>query len=303
MDRPPSRVQLGRTLLSTFRRNVRLSRARRERARPHVAHSAIIWKCQEPASCFRKSVLKGETMNHTVSDDQDDHMLLHRHEGSDAQAGLPARWNTQAPHLTALEALEQYDWSVFPLDQEKKPPRIGGMHPDGTPRRLSWHAYQTQRASKASLLAWARHYASPAWAVITGALSGVIVLDFDGGEGTRLLHQLGLAPHVRTGSGGYHIYFAHPRWPVRTLNGKSARELGQRWPGLDIRADGGYAAFCGRNERGPYVWLREPIPDELGLLPPELRHFLDLPVVPEVMAEYARRVPATNARGQLEAYS
>ncbi len=236
-------------------------------------------------------------MNHTVSDDQDDHMLLHRHEGSDAQAGLPARWNTQAPHLTALEALEQYDWSVFPLDQEKKPPRIGGMHPDGTPRRLSWHAYQTQRASKASLLAWARHYASPAWAVITGALSGVIVLDFDGGEGTRLLHQLGLAPHVRTGSGGYHIYFAHPRWPVRTLNGKSARELGQRWPGLDIRAVGGYAAFCGRNEVGRYEWLRAPQLEPLETLPDDLRRLLGLLHAPDPMST-TRHVPSETALQQ-----
>jgi P4 family phage/plasmid primase-like protien len=257
-------------------------------------------------------------MNRTVSGDQDDHKLPHGHEGSDAQAGLPcsgdsqawqrgndrggqadllARWNTQAPHLTALEAFEQYGWSVFPLDQEKKPPQSGRMHPNGTPGRLSWYAYQTQRASKATLLAWARQYAPPAWAVITGGLSGLIVLDFDGSEGTRLLRQLGLAPHVRTGSGGYHIYFVHPGWPVKTLNGKSASELGQRWPGLDIRADGGYAAFCGHNARGRYEWLRAPLLESVEKLPKDLRRFLDLLHAPDPMST-TRHTPAETALQQ-----
>ena len=96
------------------------------------------------------------------------------------------------------------------------------------------------------------------------------------GKGARLLRQLGLAPHVRTGSGGYHIYFAHPGWPVKTLNGKSASELGHRWPGLDIRADGGYAAFCGHNTRGRYEWLRLPLLEPTEKLPDDLRRALGL---------------------------
>jgi hypothetical protein len=241
-------------------------------------------------------------MNRMVSDDQDNHLLHYRHEGSNAQADLAGRgdsrasqrgnesggqadllrrWNTQAPYLTALEALEHYGWSVFPLDQEKNPPQIDGRHPDGMPRRLAWRAHQTQRTSKATLLAWARQYAPPAWAVITGSLSGVIALNFEGSEGTRFLHQLGLAPHVRTASGGYHVYFAHPGWPVKTLNGKSDRELGQRWPGLDIRADGGYAAFCGQNGRGRYEWLRAPVLEHAERLPDDLRRFLGLLHAPE----------------------
>ena len=257
-------------------------------------------------------------MNRTIPGDEDHHVLPHRHTGSpahaelssrgdslesqpgnesDGQADLLGRWNTQAPHLTALEALEQYGWSVFPLDREKNPPRTGGMHPDGTPKRLAWHTYQTQRVSKGVLLAWARHYTPSAWAVITGVLSGVIVLDFDGSEGTQLLHQLDLSPHVCTGSGGYHVYFAHPGWPVKTLNGKAARELGQRWPGLDIRADGGYAAFCGRNEQGCYMWLRAPMLEPVERLPYDLRRFLGLLHAPEPMHS-SRHTPTETASRQ-----
>jgi putative DNA primase/helicase len=253
-------------------------------------------------------------MNRTLPGDENHHALPDRHKESpvhaersgtgDSQAAQPeneaggqanllSRWNTQAPHLTALEALEQYGWSVFPLDREKNPPGTGGRHPDGTPKRLAWHAYQTQRVNKGVLLTWATHYTPSAWAVITGALSGVIVLDFDGNEGVQLLHQLGLSPHVRTGSGGYHVYFAHPGWPVKTLNGKSARELGQRWPGLDIRADGGYAAFCGRNERGHYMWLRAPVLESVEKLPLDLRRFLGLLYAPEPVRASRHRPPET----------
>jgi putative DNA primase/helicase len=274
------------------------------------------------------------------------------------------RWNEQAPHLTAIEALERYQWSVFPLDQHKSPSQTGGSYPDGTPKRLSWKPYQSRRASKDIVLTWAQRYHPCAWAVITGALSGVIVLDFDGSAGKRQLDLLGLTAHVHTGSGGYHVYFKYPGQFVKTLNGTSKRELGQRWPGLDIRGDGGYAAFCGRNEQGPYRWLCDPILEDVNRLPYELRALLgllhepqevslstpnaqemgphhqwdlraqqllndalmrsgvegrnnvgfwlacelrDLPLAETdarvIMGEYARCVPATNAKGQTEVYS
>lgn len=208
--------------------------------------------------------------------DNHDPQIEQRASKERQQGGVAERWNTQKPYLTALEAIERYGWSVFPLDQSKQPPAIGGSHPNGTPKRLAWRTYQTQRASRNTLLTWTRRYTPSAWAVITGAGSGIIVLDFDGSEGKRLLDRLGLSPHVQTGSGGYHVYFAHPGWHVKTLNGKASRELGQRWAGLDIRADGGYAAFCGRNIQGSYIWLREPILEPLDRLPADLRHFFGL---------------------------
>ena len=178
-----------------------------------------------------------------------------------------SRWNEQASHLTALEALEDYHWSVFPLDQQKQPVQTGGSYPDGTPKRLSWKSYQHHCASKDMVLTWEHRYHPSAWAVITGALSGVIVLDFDGNAGKRQLERLGLTAHVQTGSGGYHVYFQHPGQFVKTLNGKSKQELGQHWPGLDIRGDGGH---------GPYRWLRNPMLEKVNQLPQELRTLLGL---------------------------
>jgi hypothetical protein len=79
-------------------------------------------------------------------------------------------------------------------------------------------------------------------AIRTGAVSGLVVLDIDpqhGGERTlgSLLGQhpdLGAVRTIRTGSGGRHLYFAHPGGTVHNDAGK---RLG---PGLDVRGDGGY---------------------------------------------------------------
>jgi len=190
----------------------------------------------------------------------------------------------------ALCAVQQFQWSVFPLDEEKKPPKTGETYPDGHPERLGWKRLQTRRASPKEILYWQKTYAPSAWGVITGALSKIVILDFDGDAGQKTRTQLGLdRPHVQTGSGGHHVYFQHPGWMVPTLNSKSSQALGERWPGLDIRADGGYAAFCGHNTNGPYLWLREPIPEALSLLPDDLRRFLGLLEPPE---EKKRSLPS-----------
>jgi hypothetical protein len=194
---------------------------------------------------------------------------------------IATNWTEQEPHKTALEALQRLNWSVFPLALDKRPPLTGGTHPDGAPKRLSWKPYQTRRASYEEVMDWHRRYHPSAFAVITGDISGILILDFDGDLGKATLDILGLLPHVQTGSGGYHVYFRYPGWHVPTLNSKSKHSLGQSWPGLDIRADGGYGAFCGRNAKGPYTWLRDPVPEEVDLLPEALRDFLGLLHAPQ----------------------
>jgi len=191
-------------------------------------------------------------------------------------ASLSTAWTEQAPHQTALEALQRLRWSVFPLDEEKKPPKMGGVHPDGTPKRLRWKPLQSRHPTEQEILFWQATYHPSAWAVITGAISGLIILDFDGEEGSETRRRLGLEPHVQTGSGGHHVYFKHPGWRVPTLNSKSKVALFRRFPGLDIRGEGGYAAFCGRNTHGPYIWKRDPILEDCARLPEDLRVLLGL---------------------------
>ncbi|HLH30353.1 MAG TPA: bifunctional DNA primase/polymerase [Terriglobia bacterium] len=140
---------------------------------------------------------------------------------------------------------------------------------DKRPVLASWKEFQSLCPSQAQVELWARDQ-PPAWAIITGAISGVVVLDFDGDRGIATMNALGLLPHVRTGSGGFHAYFRHPGWYVATVNSKAKRELGDRYPGLDIRADGGYAIFAGRTQAGEYTWLRDMVADPLDMLPDDV---------------------------------
>ncbi len=164
--------------------------------------------------------------------------------------------------ITLVEALDR-GWSIAPINADKK-------------ACIAWKPYQATRPQESDLILWIHDFDPPAWAVITGEISGIVVLDFDGEAGRQTMERYGIKPHVRTPSGGYHAYFKHPGWPVPTLNGKSKLELGQRFPGLDIRADGGYAGFSGTTAVGAYELLRDPIPDDLSILPDDLREYLGL---------------------------
>lgn len=127
----------------------------------------------------------------------------------------------------------------------------GGGDSGKAPAVPSWTQFRKRRPTPAELRAWAAERPT-SWGVVTGRVSGVYVLDFDGERGRKLCKRLGLRPHVRTPSGGVHVYVAHPGHPVKT----ATRLL----PHLDVRADGGFAVALGRGRR----WLRElhPVPWE-----------------------------------------
>ena len=139
--------------------------------------------------------------------------------------------------------------------------RFARLIPCGRNKRplLKWRQYQHRAATIKEALEWRHELKPSSLAVVTGQISGLVVLDFDD------VLFVSLVPHVRTPSGGVHIYFEHPGWRVPTLNSKTKEELGLRWPGLDIRADGGYTVGLGKTDRGYYEWLCEPRPYPLHI--------------------------------------
>ena len=162
--------------------------------------------------------------------------------------------------MSILNESYKRGWSIIPTRRNKK-------------AMEGWTEYQTRRPDANQLKQWAAEH-PPCWAVITGELSGVIVVDFDGPEGLKTLEEWGLSPHVQTGSGGRHVYIAHPGVRVKTNNGKTAPELRKLAPGVDIRGDGGYAVFYGKSNKGEYVWLRPMEPDPWESLPENLRNYI-----------------------------
>ena len=87
---------------------------------------------------------------------------------------------------------------------------------------------------------WFSEWSEAGIGIVTGAVSGLVVLDIDprhGGDGSlgRLeqhYERLPATVECRSGGGGRHLYFAHPGGLVRNKVGLA--------PGVDLRGDGGY---------------------------------------------------------------
>lgn len=104
-------------------------------------------------------------------------------------------------------------------------------------------------------------------AVRTGGASGLVVIDIDPAHGglDSLRHLVAThgrfpaGPRVRTGSGGWHLCFAHPGIPVRNAAGT------RFGTGIDVRGDGGYViAAPSRHASGAqYAWhdYARPLPE------------------------------------------
>lgn len=163
--------------------------------------------------------------------------------------------------------------------------------PDGC--SAVWHRHDPEDAGKRPLVKWEPYQleaphadqADQWWgesdanvAIVTGAVSGLVVLDADGPEGIAALDTLGVPRHTwiaRTGR-GLHIYLRHPRGDVRIGNRARIR------PKLDVRGDGGYVLAPPSLHRSgrAYEWATAPDDVELAEIPPPVFELLVAPVVP-----------------------
>lgn len=173
---------------------------------------------------------------------------------------------------------------------------------DKRPAIETWKPYQDRIASVADIKAWAQDPIVAGFAVVTGGISHLIVIDADSEEAVKFLLACKLKAHVSTPH-GFHVRFRHPGWRVSTLNSKTKHELGERYPGLDIRADGGYAIEFGRSKDGHYAAMRDLAELEpLDSLPNDLRALLGLlqpprPSVDELIGRSLEQSGGRNDRG------
>ncbi len=143
---------------------------------------------------------------------------------------------TTSPFMTYLS----YGWSVLPLRARDKLPDADLLPQlwDETQARgrASWKPYQETPASVATVSEWLRQKPELNVGIVTGAVSGLIVLDLDGVGAVVDACQRGLpcTPVATTGK-GLHVYLAHPGGSVRNGTG-----LVPEVAGYDLRGDGGY---------------------------------------------------------------
>ena len=158
------------------------------------------------------------------------------------------------------EAIHEYmgrGWSIIPI-------RAGDKRP-----LVRWEEFQHRHPSEAEARGWFCQWPEAGIGVVTGAISGLVVVDVDAGHGgNESLEQLerehGPMPttvECGTGGGGRHLYFAHPGGLVRNKIGLA--------PGVDIRADGGYVvAPPSLHASGlRYVWVEGRTPESIGIAP------------------------------------
>lgn len=105
-----------------------------------------------------------------------------------------------------------------------------GKHPIG-----KWSAYRTRLPSEDEVQIWFSTLKCNI-GMVTGTVSGFVVVDVDGQEGKNSLHELesnGLKPTLtsETGSGGLHLFY-------RTSSPVASRV--RAYKGIDIRGEGGY---------------------------------------------------------------
>ena len=148
----------------------------------------------------------------------------------------------------AIMLAERHKFSVIPIGADKKP-------------AIKWMEYQDRRPSIEEILAWPD---AENLAVVTGAVSNLVVVDCDSKEDAQWFWEnISKTSTIAKSRRGYHYYFRHPGDKVangQKINGK-----------YDVRGDGGYALVPpSRHSEGEYTWCKPLVAvDELPLFLPE----------------------------------
>lgn len=120
----------------------------------------------------------------------------------------------------AIDLLTKQEFSIIPVRANKRP-------------LFDWAEFQSRRPTEEEVEHWWATWPDANIAIVTGAVSGLVVADADGPAGLVWMkeHLPRTGVYVRTGK-GWHGYYRHP--------GGEVRNRGRIGPEVDIRADGGY---------------------------------------------------------------
>ncbi|MDA8086634.1 MAG: AAA family ATPase [Nitrospiraceae bacterium] len=102
------------------------------------------------------------------------------------------------------------------------------------PALASWKEFQERRATDEKIKAWFGNGSRNGIGIVTGVISGIVVVDLDGPEAVAFAkaHDFPPTPLAKTGK-GYHAYY---RYSAGVRNFQKRDDL----PGIDLRGDGGF---------------------------------------------------------------
>jgi hypothetical protein len=130
-------------------------------------------------------------------------------------------------NLVQEEAIEYIGrgWSVIPIHPTQKIPLI------------KWKEFQSRLATEDELDYWFKKFPDAQIAVVTGTISGLIVVDADSDNAKIFCKANSLtSPFAVKTKRGMHYYFQHPKHGYRKKNATNLYGVSH----LDLRADGGY---------------------------------------------------------------
>jgi Bifunctional DNA primase/polymerase, N-terminal len=169
-----------------------------------------------------------------------------------------------ASKLAAAINYRRRGFSVIPIKAADKRPMV------------QWEKYQKEPASEETVERWFTSWPDANVAIVTGAISDCVVIDLDSVEAKDKIKSLipnddlAAVPRVRTGRGGYHLFFKHPGGTIQTRAGIL--------PKTDVRADGGYVVTSPSiHENGKAYHWENPLSGELPKLPAELFNLISAP--------------------------
>lgn len=148
------------------------------------------------------------------------------------------------PQLAAaLSYLRKHSWCVIPL------------HPRTKKAMVKWKDYAKRLPTEQEVRSWWRRYPQANVGIVTGAISGLVVVDIDpdkGGNAKQWQRSYPTGLMSRTGRGGIHLYYSYPKGLPVVRNSASKVAAG-----VDVRGDGGYvAAPPSVHANGKrYVWI------------------------------------------------
>ena len=187
---------------------------------------------------------------------------------------------------TALR-FEAKGLSVIPIEENGKIPLI------------KWAEFQSRRASSQEIEAWFKRWPKANLAIVTGAISGLMVMDVDVKNGAQGLEsvkafELPTTQIVKTPSGGIHFYFKMAPG-IKSITGLK--------PGIDIRAEGGLIVSPPSSINGVFYQYMMPLQTiqdaQEGLLEAFRTTLRSVPVVGAVIPLNVRNSTLTSLAGRM----
>jgi len=139
------------------------------------------------------------------------------------------------PETLEAAALEYLDrgYSIIPIRPDTKRPFI------------KWLELQHRQPTEAEVSSWFEMWPNAQLAIVTGEISGIVVVDCDNEEALQHAVNCGMrSPVMVKTKRGWHMWFTHPNDGVRRGPRAGGNSRGEDWPkfgGLDFRGDGSYA--------------------------------------------------------------